>query len=409
MPRTIADYRIGGVPIWRIVPDDWEGLMRVPDEVLKSVVFLGRKEFDPKTKLERKVLGGTAFFVTMDVGYGANLFCLVTARHVARQLEHGEFFIRANTRYGKSEDYFVDAGVEANWIFHPTDDSVDVAVMLWGAPPEVVFAGIPENMFLPQKKIAQKRIGIGDEIFVPGLSSFHTGKGLNEPIIRSGHIAMMPKERIPVRKWHPDGMEGYLIEGRSIGGFSGSRVFVRRSIEVQPTENSGAPPLAAGAIFWLGLMHGHRDVTEDDVDAVISAKSGDPEQAINAGIAIITPCHKILEVLHHPEIRKSAESGVDYLLSEHTALMDGSSPNHVKRGSERNAAVVVTLKAAASASPSGGTSALKQLREITPKNDSAFSDKRTEAPSAATPDNPSHKEDFTRLLGAAAKSNKSAS
>jgi hypothetical protein len=406
MPRSAVDYRIGGVPVWRAVPDDWEGFLRLPDEVLQSVVFLGRKEMDPKINLEKEVLGGTAFFVALPVGFGAHLFCLVTARHVAQQIEDGQFFIRINTKDGTARNVWLDGGVTAKWIYHETDDTLDAAVLLWMPPDDAVFLGIPEAMFLPQKHLERKRIGIGDEVFVTGLFSFHTGRQSNEPIVRNGHIAMMPKERVPVPDWHKEGIEAYLIEGRSIGGFSGSPVFVRRSIQVQPTEETGQKPLAAGAIFWLGLMHGHWKASSDDVDAILpTIASSDPETAINAGISIVVPCYKILELLHHPIIREAARRGVDLLEERHSAILDGTSPNRVKRGKEREASRAVTLVATASAPQSTISEAFVNRSA---KTDSAFSFRKKQKPKRATStepesDNPAHKEDFMSLLNEAAK------
>lgn len=314
--------------------------MRLPDEVQKSVVFLGQQEMDMQTNLIRDELRGTAFFVALRISSGAHLICLVTAAHVAKQLQHGMFFIRANTRQGEAKQYWLDGGVEAHWIFHPEDDSVDAAVLLWMPPDEVDYLCVHEDLFLSQEKIQKKKIGVGDEVYVTGLFRFLTGKNRNEPIIRAGNIAMIPKERIPVLNWHEDGMEGYLIEGRSIGGFSGSPVFVQRSIEVSPIEPTGRNPLAAGAIFWLGLMHGHWEVSENKIDGVRSKI--DPEQAINAGISIVVPCHKIIEVLNHDLIRQAAVVAADEIIERHEALLDGGSPTQIKEGAEHEASRYAT-------------------------------------------------------------------
>jgi hypothetical protein len=64
--------------------------MRLPDEVEQCVVFLGIKQ--TKDGVERIAYGGTAFFLEAPASiYGAHCVLLVTAWHVARNVEHGEF------------------------------------------------------------------------------------------------------------------------------------------------------------------------------------------------------------------------------------------------------------------------------------------------------------------------------
>lgn len=305
--------------------------MRLPDEVLKSVIFLGQRDLDPRTGVERTRFGGTAFFVAMPIGNGVDLLCLVTAKHVAEKIDVGEFCIRANTKGGGSTIFWLDAGIDVKWIYHPTDDSVDVAILLWAPPAAIDFRSIPSNMFLSKEKLLEKRIGVGDETYVTGLFRFIQGTDRNEPIVRTGHVAMMPLERIPVR-WHKRGIEGHLIEARSIGGLSGSPVFVQRSIEVKATEPSGRTPLGAGAIFWFGLIHGHWDIDDDRVDGISS--DGSREEAINAGIAVVVPCYKILEALEQPSVVDVAGNALSRIEVEYQALFDGCSPNSVKRGKE---------------------------------------------------------------------------
>ena len=87
-------------------------------------------------------------------------------------------------------------------------------------------------------------------------------------------------------------MEAYLAEGRSIGGLSGSPVFVRNTVKIdaKPTVASGL-----GEFHFLGLLHGHWDLPEK-YSVVEQA------EAVNMGVAIVVPAKKILEVLYHPDL-----------------------------------------------------------------------------------------------------------
>jgi hypothetical protein len=122
-------------------------------------------------------------------------------------------------------------------------------------------------------------------------------------------------------------------------------VFAQRSIEVEATENSGRKPLAAGAIFWLGLIHGHFDahVEVPSDDAVGENK----RETVNTGIAIVTPSEKIIEIFHRQEFQENINSAARYVeLRAGHIIMDGSSPSSVRADAERLAARLITTRAA---------------------------------------------------------------
>jgi hypothetical protein len=54
-------------------------------------------------------------------------------------------------------------------------------------------------------------------------------------------------------------MEAYLAEGRSIGGLSGSPVFVRNTVNIPIPGPEGKVKYISGVggVHLLGLMHGH--------------------------------------------------------------------------------------------------------------------------------------------------------
>jgi hypothetical protein len=207
-----------------------EPAMRIPDHLIKSVGFVSR--YDPSLDNEPQLLqyGGTAFVVGVRVDEKFGLAHLVTAKHVAEAIEPAETVIAMNGKDGAP--LFLRTG-EQKWFYHPTEkDSVDVAVLPFGSArfTEYDITWIPEQIFATDGRIADFDIGLGDEIIAIGLFTRFFGSTHLIPLVRTGNIAMMPKDRVPTKDFGP--MEAYLAEGRSIGGLSGSPVFVRNTVNL---------------------------------------------------------------------------------------------------------------------------------------------------------------------------------
>jgi hypothetical protein len=115
----------------------------------------------------------------------------------------------------------------------------------------------------------------------------------------------MPKELIETRS---SGLiRAYLAEARSIGGLSGSPVFVHFGIG-----RHGALVVRQDPFYFLGLVHGHfnqfgeMDSAVDDIDLT---KFRPPEnEPLNTGIAIVVPSEDIEEVLDRHELASAREA-----------------------------------------------------------------------------------------------------
>jgi hypothetical protein len=275
--------------------------MPFPDEFRRCVVFVGYRL--PTGDLS---LQGTAFFVARQIeGTSKSFVHLVTARHVIEGIESqapdGKVIVKANFKDGNA--YSIETDVK-NWWFHPDESEVDVAVLpfisLRGGEMDFITFGL--DSFLTEEARTEYSIGVGDEVYLTGLFYNHHGKKKNIPIVRVGNIAAMPEERVLTRMGFID---AYLIEARSIGGLSGSPVFVGlgliRAVGGQVT--ASADPY--GTFYLMGLMHGHYDAelpsdeaqTQDDLN----------RERVNMGIAIVVPSEKILEVINQPMLKKREE------------------------------------------------------------------------------------------------------
>jgi hypothetical protein len=219
---------------------------------------------------------------------------LVTARHVA-DFVGADFVIGFNGKDG--QPLFVKNG-GVPWYFHPTEaDSVDAAVIPFASSRihDYDISPIPVQIFADVARIDEYDIGLGDEIFSVGLFTRYFGRTTFIPIVRTGNIAMMPKEPVPLGRF---GLaEAYLAEGRSIGGLSGSPVFCRNTVKMPGLNEQGQVKHVAGVgqIHLLGLVHGHWDLPMDFSES-------DKSEAVNMGVSIVIPAKKILEILYSPAL-----------------------------------------------------------------------------------------------------------
>lgn len=275
--------------------------MVVPKDVRESVAFVTMRTN------AGYVLLGTAFFVSLESErFPPKAYSfLVTAKHVIVQAQQkgidGKVHIRVNTRDGKSTMVAADV---ADWFYHPEDSSVDVAALIWPSAPEgyIGYRQVSLDLFATERLIEEESIGVGDEVFITGLFVNHAGRGRNLPIVRIGNIALMPEEKITT-KFYGD-IDAYLVESRSIGGLSGSPVFVHISKMIPRYVEGGGVSEPRNVFYLLGLMHGHWDlpIPEPGSDAIITDSLR--REAINMGIAIVVPAIKIIEVIKQPEILK---------------------------------------------------------------------------------------------------------
>lgn len=285
---AVADRRLANTVTWYLNPPP-NFNMRIPDEVRKCVVYLGA-EYGNGTPPQNINYRGTGFFVAVAAKKvpEASFMFLVTAKHVADALEGKKVWVRVNRKNGTSMNLKIIENTK--WFFHPTDKAADVALLPISLDMQVFdFAVLPAAMLLTEKMRLEKGIGIGDSVFITGLFVHHVGFSKNIPILRTGNIAMIPDERIPIRNFGD--MEAYLIEARSIGGLSGSPVFTLARSPEQIT------------VLLMGLMHGHWAVDSESVVDKISQDAG-IRAGVNVGIAIVTPASKITDIINGEELGK---------------------------------------------------------------------------------------------------------
>ncbi len=283
--------------------------MRINDDVLKCVCFLGVVLHEEPHRIDGDLFG-TAFFVSVPVESGGGKFVyLVTAKHNLEPfLGTGEaIYAMVNSTDGGVKA--VKFPADAKWWFHP-DPAVDLAVLDVVLHDYMAVTTLDMlDLCLTPKSISRYQIGPGDEVFIIGLFAFAPGESRAVPIVRHGNLAMLPNEQLMLKG--NVSADVYLIEARSIGGLSGSPVFVRETVRIDLHENATGDKVqlhGAGRIQLLGVAYGHWDVDEGKKNSY--QIEADSEGGVNMGIAIVTPAIKLLEILNTPELverRKLAE------------------------------------------------------------------------------------------------------
>lgn len=318
MASTLVDARMARAERYWFCTPPKSVEMRVSDTVRDCALFVGVRDH-----LSGNVrYGGTAFLVSVpgESDTKRRFPYLVTAKHVTDRLRDligsgGTFIIRANLTDGTSVQFEAGFG---HWTEH-SDKSVDCAVSIFAPPLELALATrhVPLENFLTDDDIHERSIGAGDEVFITGLFTRAPGAERNMPIVRMGNIALMPPEKITHKG---ELIDAYLIEGRSIGGLSGSPAFVSETVRI-----AYPPPLAGkkqefmwlpGQTYFLGLVRGHWDAPEEKGFAGL-------EDRVNMGIALVVPAKKIREILDKPdqkELRRLQEE--ELLRSDDSSTLD---------------------------------------------------------------------------------------
>jgi hypothetical protein len=278
---VLEDTRIGGET--RHVFTD-KPLMFIPDDMRKCVAYVGYRKADGSEHL-----AGSAFFVgkimapdleNLMTGY------VVTAKHVIDSIKGkgiDKILLRVNAKSGLQ---WIETDLK-KWKTHP-DPAIDVAVLRKSLNDSLDHRQWPTHGFAIPEIVVKERIGIGEDVFFMGLFSEHYGVTKNIPITRIGNIAAMPDEPVPTSLGP---MLAYLVEARSIGGLSGSPVFVNVGGGLR-----GQFVRTLSKFYLLGLMHGHFDAMDAKGDATI-VDDGFERTPVNMGIAVVVPAEKILEVI----------------------------------------------------------------------------------------------------------------
>lgn len=277
----------------------WETYVpRLRQEWLDSIVYL-YETVDQARAGER--IGATAFIASvppedpeLDAMGAFGHHYVVTNRHC---VEPRRDLVGRVNRRGQGFDV-VELPFEV-WRPHPHNDDVTVAP-LEIRHPFWQYASVNRGMMLDRHKLRMLDFGPGDETFFIGRYVDLDGEAHNVPTMRSGIVSAFPSEPIiqSERGGHPQ--ESFLVEARSLSGFSGSPVFVTYSAVIEKSAEGDMDSMPytkhrdESPIALLGLDWGHHQWWESVRRGGVKTTDCVP---LNSGMMKVVPAWKLLEIL----------------------------------------------------------------------------------------------------------------
>ncbi|QDM19182.1 hypothetical protein [Tardiphaga sp. vice278] len=227
---------------------------------------------------------------------------LVTNAHV---IEGGNCTARVNKLDGTSDVIDLD---EREWITPSSGDDIAIFKMSRFLSRDVhSYVCVPNRMIATREKVAEFGIGPGDETVTIGRFINADGMRRNTPTVRFGNIAQMPiepieQDRFLIGSTKRYRQESYLVESKSISGFSGSLVFAHLSPMSKRPENKPH----SWETFLLGISWGYIMAWEPVEGAGDGARV-----RTNTGMMGVVPAWVLSDLLMRPDISTARSVGED--------------------------------------------------------------------------------------------------
>lgn len=297
-------------------------MTRINDELLGCVIYLYPS---PECASKGERVGGTGFILGIPTKNHPDMHWMyaVTNSHVIR--EGKSPVIRLNSVDGRTE---VFPFTQDHWVHHPNGDDVAICLLSGLTKSRHDWIAVPDNMLISREHIIEHNIGPGEDVVMVGRFISHDGRQRNTPSVRFGNISMMPGEPVRNRQRGID-QESFLVETRSLSGYSGSPVFT-----IQPRPPRGTFLLKDEKRermpdFLVGVDWGHLPVTEPVLDKH-GAKLPDGWRVdSNSGQMAVVPAWKIRELLDSDPFVTQRDVGERALerLKKMGAIPDDTSTN----------------------------------------------------------------------------------
>lgn len=294
--------------------------VRIANEFLGSTVFLYKSARDAT---EGTATGASGFFTAVlmpvDEKMDSVHVYVVTARHV---IARGCTVVRANTVTGghKILEYAAN-----DWVGHPAGDDIAVCpIAMWS---QDIYGStvVPDSSILTEADLKEYDIGPGDEVFMNGRFLPFDGDAIahrNTPFVRFGNISSMPlkiENRFTRLK-----QESFIVEMRSISGYSGSPVLVHIPPKTARPRGEGYEEYPEWRTWLLGVDWGHLPHYGTVTDKDGNEHPEELKVRSSSAMSAVVPGWKLLELLNTEELveQRRKEIEADRSKQPHRVVLD---------------------------------------------------------------------------------------
>jgi len=273
-------------------------MAEVPQVYLNCAVYLYANEVEAASGRG----GGTAFVVQVPLKIeGWFQWYVVTAAHIIKDTEVGYGpVVRINADEGEPENISTS---HDSWLVEEKDD---LAIMPLEPPNKGLNVGvIPLEAFLTEDMIEKQKFGPGNEVFVTGRFVHHEGKKKNTPSVRFGNISMMPDEPFKRPKPEEDLEEAFLVEFRSVGGYSGCPVFLCEVPFHLRSRGNALHVWSFGPHLLgvdLGHIHEHKRVLKKTPQGKYVEDTTEKYYEANTAMSVVVPAWRLLALLNRDDV-----------------------------------------------------------------------------------------------------------
>lgn len=229
---------------------------------------------------------------------GRHIPYVVTAKHVVDG--KSKIIGRYSHKVGAivQVEYDLDRAKRMNDYWEHPDPGVDIVVFRTLSYNDALMRTIPQDLIASKDIYQMEDIKETDRVLFPGLLVNFMGESGNYPVTRSGNIALIPKESVPLKIPYGETIvdtrqDVFFVDGTVLPGSSGSPVFLYPGPRLVKDKMKSIGSFRA---WLLGIVHGFYPAVPREIEEITSTSNryGFRE---NSGIAIVFPSWRILEIL----------------------------------------------------------------------------------------------------------------